>query len=190
MRATTFLRPIHAWFRLWDALAGPVARLVAIAVASAVTAGILAFAGVGGLLAAVVALPTWIALAVAQEHDARIHLPADEAFAAALTAAVAEAPLLLAVTTARGPSRARAGEPDTFVLAHEVAVDHPLAGWYIEVRRDRDVVELSAGPDDRSTRDRLDAMWSSADAVTDAEAIAAALRRHPALSRSRDATSG
>jgi hypothetical protein len=178
VRATTFLRPIHAWFRLWDAFAGPVARLVAVAVGAVLTAGALVFAGVPGPIAVVFALASWIGLAVAQEHDGRARLPADPAFAAALAAAVAEPPLRLVVTSASGPPRARAGEPDVYVLAPDEAGErHPFAGWYVEVRRDRDEVGLSAGPDDERGGDHLGATWSSIDAVADAGAVATALRR-------------
>jgi hypothetical protein len=51
-----------------------------------------------------------------------------------------------------------------------------MAGWHIEVRRNADEVELSAGPDDTGAGDHIDAMWPSVDAVADAAAIAAALR--------------
>lgn len=90
MTPTTFLRPVHAWFFAWENVVPPVFRVVAVAIASGVTAVVLTAVGVDPLLAVVLSLAAWIGLAIAQEHDQRIWLAPDPLFVEALAAEAGE----------------------------------------------------------------------------------------------------
>ena len=152
-------------------------------VGAVATTSVLAMFGVPRLLAVLVALPVWIGLAVAQDHDERVHLAPDVAFAAALTAAVAGPPLRLGVRSATGPRRARPHEPDVFVLGAEGDDElHPFAGWYVEVTRDLHETRLSAHPDEPGSVEHLGTSWPARSeaqdrAAVDARTIADALRQ-------------
>jgi hypothetical protein len=182
--ATTFLRPIHAWFGFWDAIAGPAARIVAIVTGAAVTAVLLVALGVHPIVAAGGAIAAWIGLAIAQEHDGRVRLAPDPAFSASLARAVSGPTLRLIVREASGPPRCRPDEPEVFVLGADDDRDeaHPFAGWYVEVRRDRNgrpmrlSADLDEGRSDRATWRSWDADDGDAgSALADADAIASEL---------------
>jgi len=136
MNATVFLRPVHAWFFLWERRLPSLYRVVATGLAALGTAAVLAGVGMPPLLAAPLSLGGWVALAVAQEHDERVLLPPDQVFVAALRIAVAAPPLGLRADRAHGARRARQEPWDTRVELTPPHVDgHPLAGTFITVER-------------------------------------------------------
>ena len=135
MTPTTFLRPVHAWFFAWENVVPPVYRVVAVAIASGVTAVILAALGADLLLAAVLSLAAWVALAIAQEHDERVLLAPDPRFVEALEAEAGRAPLFLRFEHATGPSRARRESFDCFLLSTDAGEDHPLSGRLVQIER-------------------------------------------------------
>jgi hypothetical protein len=181
---TTVLRPVHAWFFLWERIVPSVYRVVATGLASIATAVLLGVAGANPLIAFGLCVPAWIGLAVWQEHDERVLLPPDLEFVAALTDAVSEPPLVLTVERAHGPGRARREGWDTAaVLSTTGAPEHPLAGSFITVTRHRaagwmrlDVVDDGPQP-----------TWPIAERLRSAGALDVAERIHRARSASEDA---
>lgn len=136
MNATVALRPVHAWFFLWERLVPSLYRVVATGLAALATVVLLTALGFHPVAAAPISLAAWIGLAVAQEHDARTRRPPDRAFVAALTDAVAGPPLALSVAIAHGPRRARPEAWDTMVvLTSRGSEAHPLTGFFIQVER-------------------------------------------------------
>lgn len=132
MNATFFLRPVHAWFFLWERVVPSLYRVVATGLAAFATAPLLTIVGLHPLLAAPISLAVWIGLAVAQEHDERILLPPNRAFLSALTEAVSAPPLALAVDTAHGSRRARPEPWDTMIVLTPNGAEHrPLTGSFI-----------------------------------------------------------
>lgn len=137
MTATTFLRPIHAWFFTWERIVPSIYRVVAVLIAAAITVAVLAVFDVHALLAVVVSLAAWIGLAIAQEHDQRVFLEPDPDFARALAAETGREPLSLHLDHARGPSRSRRGSSDVFVLSTDAGEAHPLSGRLVQIHRSR-----------------------------------------------------
>lgn len=117
-RPPLVLRPVHAWFLLWEEVVPSVYRVIAVVFAAAITAILLILATpVHWLVALLVSSAAWIALAVIQEHDGRFVLDVDEQFIAGLRARVdpvlASAGFLF--RNASGPARARPKRTDTFL---------------------------------------------------------------------------
>ncbi len=137
MTPTTFLRPVHAWFFAWERVAPSAYRVVATGIAAGITVGLLVVLGVPPVLAAVISLSVWSGLAIAQEHDQRVTLSADAEFTEALIAVARDAPLQLRLDDATGPSRARGGRTDYFLLSTDAVGDHPLSGRMVEIERSR-----------------------------------------------------
>lgn len=136
MNATALLRPVHAWFFLWERVVPSLYRVVATGLAAPVTAVILVAVGVHPVLAAPLSLLGWIALAVAQDHDERVLLPPDSVFVSALTDVLGTPPFLLSLASAHGPARARPESWGTMIVLDAPDDDrHPLAGMFITVER-------------------------------------------------------
>lgn len=192
MTPTTVLRPVHAWFFAWERLTPSVYRVVATGMAAGITVGMLSILGVHPVLAAVISLPAWIGLAIAQEHDERVTLPPDAEFIEALSAATRQAPLRLRLDHATGPSRARRGRTEYFLLSTDAMGHHPLSGRLVEIERSRrdgamrlDVFDDPSTNSAESTAERLrdrgagplaDRVRRSEAPESDAEAIGEALR--------------
>lgn len=188
---STFLRPVHAWFFVWENVV-PVYRVVAVAVAAGVTAVILVALGMNPLLAVVVSLAAWVGLAIAQEHDERVMLAPDRNFVETLEAAASRAPLFLRIDHATGPCRARRGSYDFFNLSTDAAEDHPLFGRMVQIERSVreramrvDVFDDAASDSFESILARLQTLGEAGLAnrvqraeasAVDAETIVAALR--------------
>lgn len=135
MTPTTFLRPVHAWFFAWENVVPPIYRVVAVAIASGVTAAVLVALGVNPLLAVVLSLAAWVGLAIAQEQDERVMLAPDSRFVETLEAAVGRAPFFLRMDHATGPCRARRGSFDSFTLSTDAGDDHSLLGLVVQIER-------------------------------------------------------
>ncbi|MFN3214927.1 MAG: hypothetical protein ACE367_00350 [Acidimicrobiales bacterium] len=85
LSTSTLLRPVHAWFFVWEDVLPSVYRVVAVVSAAALTTLALRAFGIGPTwLVAIAATLAWIALAVAQEHDERVCVPVDQRFVDAL----------------------------------------------------------------------------------------------------------
>jgi hypothetical protein len=85
LSTSTLLRPVHAWFFVWEDVLPSVYRVVAVVSAAALTTLALRAFGTGPTwLVAIAATLAWIALAVAQEHDERVRVPVDQRFVDAL----------------------------------------------------------------------------------------------------------
>lgn len=139
MNTTAALRPLHAWFFFWERVVPSLYRVVATGLAALATALLLTTLGLHPLLVLPASLAGWIGLAIAQEHDERILLPADQAFVDALRDAVSVPPLALSIAVAHGPKRARSEPWDTMVvLIADGPESHPLAGFFIAVERSVD----------------------------------------------------
>lgn len=133
------LQPIHSWFFLWEGVIPSLYRVVAVTVASALTAaGLVLAARVNWLIAVPVATTVWIGLAVVQEHDERVVLDVDTEF---LTLLRQHADPVLAAAGfvfrhAAGPQRARRARVDTFF--YEVPGDrHTRDCMDLWIHRDR-----------------------------------------------------
>jgi hypothetical protein len=85
LSTSTLLRPVHAWFFVWEDVLPSLYRVVAVVSAAALTTLALRAFGIGPTwLVAIAATLGWIALAVAQEHDERVRVPVDQRFVDAL----------------------------------------------------------------------------------------------------------
>jgi len=133
-----WLRPVHRWFLLWEDLVPSVYRVVAVAIGAAITSVVVVLTGrVKWLVAVPLATVGWIALAVVQEHDERVHLDVDFEFRDLLRE---QADPVLAragfsFSGAFGPCRARSGRSDTFLYeAADPNGEGCVDAW---IRRDR-----------------------------------------------------
>ncbi|MDJ0664923.1 MAG: hypothetical protein QNJ75_10200 [Acidimicrobiia bacterium] len=112
------LRPVHRWFLLWEDVVPSLYRVIAVAVAAAITGILLMLVTpVHWLGALLIAVAIWIAVAIVQELDGRVVLPVDEQFLSGLRTLVD--PVLaragFVFRNASGPARARSDRTDTFL---------------------------------------------------------------------------
>ncbi len=181
------LRPIHRWFFFWELVVPYVYRVTAVGVAAVLTAVALVWVGVPTIVAAPVSLGVWIALAVMQEHDERVHLPVDAVYLARLRTNIE--PLLaskgLGYRGSDGPRRARRPRTETFLYERSDEQEGCIDFW---IRRDRrsgmceidygghDLAEFlrQAGHDDLAEK-----LSSVGDPEADVDILVEALRSAP-----------
>lgn len=152
-----WLRPVHRWFFLWEDLVSSVYRVVAVVIGAAITSVVVVLTGRVRLLVAVpLATAGWIALAVVQEHDERVHLDVDGEFRDLLRE---QADPVLAragfsFNGAFGPCRARRDRSDTFL--YEAADPNGKGCIDVWIRRDRSDGRMDVSVDGHRL-ERLDA---------------------------------
>ncbi|MGB5187053.1 MAG: hypothetical protein WBO84_08000 [Acidimicrobiia bacterium] len=136
--APVWLQPVHRWFFFWEDMVPSVSRVVAVAIGAAITSVVVVVTTkIKGLVTVPLATVGWIALGVAQEHDARVHLGVDGEFLDLLRDQVD--PVLaragFTFNSAFGPCRARPGRSDTFL--YEAADPNGNGCIDVWIRRDR-----------------------------------------------------
>ena len=179
-RAPWWLRPVHRWFFWWEDLVPSLYRVIAVAVGAALTAVILRVAGVPLWIGVPLALPVWIGLAIAQEHDERVMLPVDPVFLGHLRELVD--PVLGArgfvFNNATGPCRARPDRDEVFLYVASESDDD----WaYVQIERDVEARRMWVAVDGRPLAALLvmsgfEVLSERAGRVVDSESDARAIR--------------
>ncbi|MGH9151300.1 MAG: hypothetical protein ACRD03_02605 [Acidimicrobiales bacterium] len=128
-RPPLLMRPVHGWFFFWEQVIPSLYRVVAVAVAAAISAVLLVLAGAPWWLAVPVGAALWVGLAIVQEHDERVPRPVDEVFVRAVRERVE--PVLAAegftFNSAAGGRRARRDTTDVVLYEAEPG-RHPSLG--------------------------------------------------------------
>jgi len=182
---STLLRPVHGWFFVWEDVVPSLYRVVAVVTGAALTTVAVRVFGIGPTwLVAIVATLAWIGLGVAQEHDERVQVPADEAFVGALRTRVDD--LLgdhgFAFHSATGGVRARRKRHTTVFYSGAERNDQVL--WIVrdpkactlDVRLGfGDVRDLAALLRDRGETEIAERLARAADPTADADAVGDAL---------------